>query len=426
VKEANNLIFISIAAYRDPQLVPTVEDCVSKAQEPHRLRFGICWQRDPAADTLPFVNDDIFRILAVDWRESKGACWARHEAMKLWHGEDWFLQIDSHCRFAQDWDAKLIEAMAETGSRKPILSTYAASFTPGGDEALVEDPLQMGFQGFTDEGIPYMKPSPIPDWRSLTRPRRARFLSAGFLFASGMFVQEIGYDPDLYFVGEEAAMTVRAFTNGYDLFHPHRTLVWHDYGRPAAPKHWSDHTKTNNVDREWHELDVRSKSKVRRLLLGEPVENYGLGSKRSLQAYEEYAGISLKQRRVQDYTIRGGEPPNPEPVLNWIAQSFNWMVRIIIERAALPIGILSDSTFWYVSVLDENHHEIYRQDVPKEELVKLVTESPQIVLFCELRSGTIPASWVVWPMSPANEWLEKLEGPLNDGDYSILLDEIDE
>lgn len=421
--EGNHLIFISIAAYRDPQLIPTVEDCIAKARDARRLRFGICWQHNPGEETLPFPDDDCFRILAVDWRESRGACWARSETMKLWRGEEWFLQVDSHCRFAQDWDAELVEGMKLTGSPKPILSTYASPFTPGGEEVLADGPLQMGFQGFTQEGIPHMKPIAIPDWQSLNRPRRARFLSAGFLFTPGYFVEEIGYDPELYFLGEEAALTLRAFTSGYDLFHPHKTIVWHDYGRPAAPKHWSDHTKANHLDREWHELDAYSRKKIRRLLTGEPVDSYGLGSVRSLQQYEEFAGISLKLRKVQDYTLRSEEPPNPEAAPDWMGQIFNWMVRITLDRTALPTQALGDPAFWYVGVNDENHNEIYRQDVPESQLATLSTAEPKIVLFCELQSGTIPASWTVWPVSRSAGWLNKIEGTLGENDYSIVLDE---
>ena len=38
------MIFVSVAAYRDPELLPTLADCLAKAREPDRLRFGICWQ----------------------------------------------------------------------------------------------------------------------------------------------------------------------------------------------------------------------------------------------------------------------------------------------------------------------------------------------------------------------------------------------
>ena len=99
----NNLIFVSIAAYRDPQLLPTVRDCIRKAGNPAQFRFGICWQRDTEDPSLPFGDDPRFRVFEVNWRESKGACWARAEIMKLWQGEDWFLQVDSHCRFAEAW-----------------------------------------------------------------------------------------------------------------------------------------------------------------------------------------------------------------------------------------------------------------------------------------------------------------------------------
>jgi hypothetical protein len=418
--EGNNLIFVSIAAYRDPQLVPTVEDCIAEARHPERLRFGICWQHSPGEDTLPYREDDCFRILAIDWRDSKGACWARSEVMKLWRGEEWFLQVDSHCRFAPGWDVKLIEEAKRTESPKPVLSTYASPFTPGGNEVLAEGPLQMAFQGFTDEGIPHMKPVAIPDWRNLKGPRRARFLSAGFLFTQGRFVEEVGYDPELYFLGEEAAMTLRAFTGGYDLFHPHETIVWHDYGRPSAAKHWGDHTEVNSVSRQWHELDSHSKNKVRRLITGQPVDSYGLGSERSLEEYETYAGISLKLRKVQDYTVRSEEPPNLEAGPDWMGQIFTWMVRITVNRAMLPIGALEDPSFWYVGIRDEGGAEIYRQDIPQSQLAELPATEPTVVLFCEFESGTIPASWIVWPVSVSLGWLAKLEDRLADGDYTII------
>ena len=39
-------IFVQIASYRDPQLLPTLRDCIAKATRPDLLRFGVCWQRD--------------------------------------------------------------------------------------------------------------------------------------------------------------------------------------------------------------------------------------------------------------------------------------------------------------------------------------------------------------------------------------------
>ena len=39
-------IFVQIASYRDPELLPTIRDCIDKAKYPENLTFGICLQRD--------------------------------------------------------------------------------------------------------------------------------------------------------------------------------------------------------------------------------------------------------------------------------------------------------------------------------------------------------------------------------------------
>src|SRR6185437_7520232 len=128
--------------------------------------------------------------------------------------------------------------LADTHSKKPILTTYPNPFTPGANEVLTGEPLQVAFQAFTSDGIPQLRPQNFP--RKPTRPVRARFIAAGFLFTCGRFVEEVPYDPELYFMGEETAMTVRAFTHGYDFFHPAETILWHDYGRQHTRKHWED------------------------------------------------------------------------------------------------------------------------------------------------------------------------------------------
>jgi hypothetical protein len=423
VELANDLIFVSIAAYRDPQLVPTIEDCIKKARHPERLRFGICWQHGPEEIALPFLSNDNFRIVDVPWRESQGACWARAEVMKQWRGEPWFLQVDSHCRFVAGWDTKLLEMMQQTGSVKPILSTYATPFEPGPQEILVGAPLQMALQGFTAEGIPHMRPLGIRDWQSLRRPLRARFISAGFLFAPGVFVQEVPYDPELYFLGEEAAMTLRAFTNGYDFFHPYETIVWHDYVRRYAVKHWDDHTEANQAATAWAERDQHSRRKVARLLAGELGGEFGLGSQRTVADFEDYAGLSFGLRRAQDYTTRSEEPPNPMMGADWAENIYSWLICIRLKHDDFPAGCWDDFSFWYIGVHDEFKNEIYRRDLSRVELASMPIDQPEFVLVCELQSGSVPVAWTVWPVSRSLGWLKKIEGVFAEDDYTIVLEE---
>lgn len=416
----NNLIFVSIAAYRDPQLLPTVRDCIRKASNPARLRFGICWQRDTEDISLPFGDDPRFRVIEVNWRESRGACWARAEIMKLWQGEDWFLQVDSHCRFAEAWDTVLLRTMTETRSDKPILSTYASPFIPGETEILQDGPLQMVFQQFTPEGIPQLRPGAFPPGRTPKQPFRARFLAAGFLFAPGRFVEEVPYDPELYFMGEESAMTVRAFTHGYDLFHPVETVIWHEYIRPDARKHWGDHSDEADVLRPWSKLDEISRRKVQRLLSGEPVASFGLGQARTLTEYEAYAGLSFRHKKAQGYTLRGGEPPNPGASSDWPNTIYVWIAKIRFTRDQLPEGSLSDPMLWILSILDGEGNEVCHRDVRPEELAPLAGAVGELAIVCEFPSDTIPANWTLWPLTRSGRWLPKFGGRLSDEDFAII------
>ena len=36
-------IFIQIASYRDPQIIPTIKDCIDKAKKPENLRVLDCF-----------------------------------------------------------------------------------------------------------------------------------------------------------------------------------------------------------------------------------------------------------------------------------------------------------------------------------------------------------------------------------------------
>lgn len=60
---------------------------------------------------------------------SRRPCKARQLAQSLWDGEEFYLQLDAHMRFAPGWDAQLTTwlAAAEITSPKAVLSTY-----PGG------------------------------------------------------------------------------------------------------------------------------------------------------------------------------------------------------------------------------------------------------------------------------------------------------
>jgi hypothetical protein len=237
----------------------------------------------------------------------------------------------------------------------------------------------------------------------------------------------VPYDPELYFFGEEISMTLRAFTSGYDLFHPNEILVWHDYVRADAIRHWDDHVPAgaSNPRVAWKDLDTFSRQKVFQLLHGSAVENrddrFGLGFARTREEYEIYAGFSFELRKMQDYTRYAFEPPNPAIPADWADRVYTWLVRIAVNVAALSPGALEDSTFWMVAIQDADRREIRRNDFQRKEMTVDDKES-EIVLICEMQSGIIPASWSVQPFSRSYGWGTKLEGVFTESDFSIIED----
>src|ERR1700759_3197317 len=118
-------IFVNIAAYDDPELLPTILDCICKAANPSELHFGICWQRRADDNSMwQFANHKNFRIEDVLASDSKGCCWARAKSQSLYNGEDYVLQLDSHHRFEHGWDKTMVAMLEGIKCDKPMLTGY--------------------------------------------------------------------------------------------------------------------------------------------------------------------------------------------------------------------------------------------------------------------------------------------------------------
>lgn len=406
-------IFVSIAAYRDPELVPTIRDCLAQARHPERLRFGICWQHGDDEAPLPWADDPRFRIVDVAWQDSRGACWARAEVMARFEGEEYFLQIDSHHRFVAGWDELAIDELRRAPGEKPVLTAYLTPYDPERPDDREHLPMQMNFDRFTEQGIVLCRPGELRDWRTRTGPARARFLSAHFLFTIGDFVREVPYDPELYFTGEEITLAVRAFTHGYDLFHPHRMIAWHEYTREYRPhKHWTDHDGQRAAAPAWYERDRSSLQKVDAFLAQPSVGAVGLGTTRTFADYEAFAGLSFVARRAQEYTRAGYEPPNPPADPGWAQRIRSYALDLAIETSRLPAGV-DDYQFWYVGVHDDSGREIVRQDLDREAVrALLATTTGHVIVHCAFETDRTPATWTVWPVSDSRGWLERFDGPV--------------
>ena len=285
----DNTIFIQIASYRDPELIPTIRDCISNADFPENLKFCICWQKSEDEILDLYLKDPRFIILSIPYKETKGCCWARNKIQQFYNGEKYTLQLDSHHRFIKGWDTILIDmlnVLQEKGNKKPIITAYVPSYNPENDpQERVLVPWKINFDKITEDGQILFRPSVM---NVCEEPMPAKFYSAHFAFTIGEFCKEVQHDPELYFTGEEMNITIRAFTHGYNLFHPNIVIVWHEYTRKNRVKHWDD-------DKEWWKKDVYSKKHYLNLFknIEQMSDRYGLGKERSLQEYIDYSNIDL-------------------------------------------------------------------------------------------------------------------------------------
>ena len=415
-------IFIQIASYRDPQLVLTIKDAINNAKKPKNLVFGICRQYHPddKFDSLEeFKGDKRFRIVDVLYSESKGVCWARNQVQQLYKGEEYTLQIDSHMRFEKDWDdelIKMIKQLQKKGHKKPVLTGYVSSFNPDNDPSeRVREPWRMVFDRFIPEGAVFFLPETIPGWKELKEPVTSRFYSAHFCFTLGQFSEEVQHDPEFYFHGEEISIAARAYTHGYDLFHPHKVLIWHEYTRKGRTKQWDD-------DKEWGKKNEYSHSKNRRLfgmdgMTFDPTEfgKYGFGSERTLKEYEKYSGLLFEKRAVQQYTLDKNYAPNPytfeneEQWKNSFAQIFKHCIDVGFTQVPEK-----DYNFWVVAFHDEKDETIYRKDADKDEIARMMSDPDGYCkVWREFQTSKTPKYWVVWPYSETKGWCERLTGNLS-------------
>ena len=270
-----NKIFIQIAAYRDPQLIKTVEDCVAKAKHPENLVFAICNQHEPGGEFIP-PNVDQYKILNIPYQISMGACWARYATNTLYNGEEYTLQIDSHMRFEQHWDMTMID-MLNSLPDKSFLTAYVGAYDTETEHKVMET-WEMKIHPELPKDIPCFLPGVFVS----DSPKQTLFFSGHFFFAKGEVIKLMPYDRLLYFHGEEVTMALRLYTHGYNGFHPHIPFIWHEYTRKGRTKQWDD-------DPHWWKLDMRSKDRARQILSGEIHDQ--LGVERTVDQYRNAIGI---------------------------------------------------------------------------------------------------------------------------------------
>lgn len=289
-------IYIQIPAYRDSELQPTLYDLIKQSANSAQLRVAVAWQYDEHREKLDtaFLERYNIEIIKIPAAQSQGCNWARSLLQRKWNGEPYTLLLDSHHRFVPGWDDKAIamyEQLKAKRSAKPLLTAYLPVYDPFNDPAgRGSNPLHICFHERQKGLLFRLNSRELAGWHLLKEPVSAQFTSLHFLFAAGDFNENVQFDPSIYFFADEVAIALRAYTKGYDLFHPHTVLGWHLYDRATRVTHWDEHP-------EWTKQSEVSQQRLFRLYRGYITGQFGIGDIRSISMYEDHIGMKLVDLR---------------------------------------------------------------------------------------------------------------------------------
>jgi hypothetical protein len=327
-------VYISVASYRDPECQPTVEDVFLRAEHPERLRVAIIDQRaddDSVAPcgqpTKPCEEEpqqalcryshliDVFNIRA---QFSVGPVFARHLAHRMYRGEYFAMQIDSHVRFTEHWDTDLIQQWKSAKNEMAVMSTYlsdiSGSINPTTHGNIHPQRPIMCKTGYEGNGkMRHLRHGQQPEGMPGIHgePTLHPFWAAGFSFARGHFVVQIPYDQfqPMVFQGEEIFIGLRGFTFGYDYYTAERSVAFHMYALKENKE------KRKKVKLFWENTNLYPGSGLagmKRLNgiigMGDPEdeyyhgqeEEYGLGQVRNKDQFFKLYGIHTDTKTTED------------------------------------------------------------------------------------------------------------------------------
>ena len=291
-------IFISIASYRDSECLETVKEIYQKAKYPEKVFIGICQQNktghsEESCELTDGPWKKNLRILTLEHSEARGPTYARALLTSLWQGETFFFQIDSHTKFIDQWDEKIVSLWHSMKDPKVVFCHYPKSY----DDKTDSIPANCKGQFQSHNGIFIMLAASLPPF---PKPIKTYWGGANFLFGSAQMIRDVPFDPslDMLFHGEEQLYSQRLFTHGYDIYAPNVNIAFHWYGREDKPKFWDDVEDRS----EYQKMQNEAEAKVLKIIKGDlPNYPYGLGNVRTIQEFWQKVGVDPENPKDTDF-----------------------------------------------------------------------------------------------------------------------------
>ena len=294
-------IFVQIPSYHDFELYRTIKDCYDKSSGNNKINFGVhITYFDKKEYEIPDLHG--IKINVSKAPENIGVGMARYLANEFYDGEDYYLQIDSHMRFEQNWDDILINNYKKYLSEgtNPVISAYPGAYEYQDLKAVIlNNKAHVAYTDFIQE-LSFQN-NYVPHQRAVGNFNNnvfARSVSAASIFSSGS-IASVKPNKKMFFWGEEILIALRMYTHGYDLMLPESQNLYHLY--------YDGSLGFKNLRRQVMEdfpsvsqsLEKESQNELTRIIFDEPVGNQELGTKRTLKQYEYFAGIDFANKKIK-------------------------------------------------------------------------------------------------------------------------------
>jgi hypothetical protein len=295
-------IFVSLAAYREAEIRTTILSAIANAKNPEDIYFGVFAQADDDefidVSDIPNVRQE--RVLAS---EAKGAGYARHRAEQLYEGEDYFLQIDSHCIFMKNWDDGLVKwhrmIQKETGRDKIILSSWAMPYRYEDGELVLNSTITHAWHWKGTIRPHYNTIVPYNGiWTAYRVPMDDEYhesfcVLGGLIFSTGNLVAEVPSDPRISWHGEEILYTLRAYTRGWRVYSIKDAYIYHHYDRDLK-RIWDDNAN-------WRKFNHESITTSYKILSLNEDSIYGIGDISEYMEYQQRTNTDMLKEATKKW-----------------------------------------------------------------------------------------------------------------------------
>ena len=246
-------IYVEIASLEDTELANTVIDISEKCSGKYNITVGI----------YLVSSDDFLKELAPKFKDIENILWyikhdpvtintlgitkGRKSALGMYNEQDYVLQIDSHTKFEQDWDEKVVayyeEALEITKNPKTILTAWLGSYSYKPERHVVDAMPNYPMFMLPDFGKPYseelMSRVSTMTWHFADQLNTEEdkyvplsLYCGNFMFGSSELAKDLyeSFNEDLIFVEEELLTSIELKHRGYTFAFPNFELpLTHSY-----------------------------------------------------------------------------------------------------------------------------------------------------------------------------------------------------